>query len=165
MGEHLRRSLEWWSKFLEQVPTRCAGTCPSVAEHLASQYCVCRIVPMRAKARNRILVYSDATGGGKLAWVIEAGEDRRFASTDAPAALRGYLKPRKTQALPPAAVLEPRAFSCAQVTPFELVAALTALEEALKYEGDLEVRENRPAIHGAFVSVARSSSGSTTTLP
>ncbi len=72
---------------------------------------------MGARAQNRLLVYSDATGGGRLAWVIEAGEDRRFAPTDAPAAFQGYLKPRKTQALPPAAVFGPRDLSCAQVPP------------------------------------------------
>ncbi len=71
------RALEWWHAFLQAVPVR--------------------RVPLHWTQRARVSAWADATGGGALAWVVDAGSSRTFASADAPRALWRWLLPRKTQ--------------------------------------------------------------------
>jgi hypothetical protein len=60
--------------------------------------------------RRRMLLYSDATGYGKLAWVADIGGERIYARSSVPRWLQRWVRPRKVQ-----------------VATWELVAALCAL--------------------------------------
>ena len=73
----LRRALEWWCRYLSAVP-------------------VCG-VPLAPRQRRRMLLYSDATGRGRLAWVAEWGSERRWASTSAPSWLHRWALRRRNQ--------------------------------------------------------------------
>ena len=73
----LRRSLEWWARFLQCNPTR--------------------VMPVHWAPRPRIIISSDATGHGDLTYVIAAGDRRFYAAASAPASLRKWLNYRRTQ--------------------------------------------------------------------
>jgi hypothetical protein len=97
ISDRLRRVLQWWQKFLLAAPVR--------------------IIRMTDPPRERVVVFSDATGAGDLAYVIifpagrcefrafttsmrkhECARRRIFASCRGPGPLKRWLKRRKTQA-------------------------------------------------------------------
>ena len=69
-----------------------------------------------------MIVYTDATGRGQLAWTAILGDQRRFARTRAPKWLRDWVCPRQKQ-----------------VSTWELVAALCALGTVLAEYDDIEI--------------------------
>ena len=80
LPHRLRSALEWWLRFLARAP-------------------VCSI-PITPVPRERILIYTDATGGGQLAWVASIrGEAAVFSTTTASAAFKRTLLSRKTQVI------------------------------------------------------------------
>jgi hypothetical protein len=83
-----------------------------------------RSIPLRSgdQIRKRVLVYTDATGRGTMAYVIKGPGCQVFASAEAPAGLRSWLQPRETQ-----------------VGPFELVAAIAGVERAMESFPDCEI--------------------------
>ena len=68
LSRRLRAALAWWMRFLEVVPERRIPASPSPAIVLT--------------------LFSDASGGGRLAWVAVCNGKRFFARSTAPAALR-----------------------------------------------------------------------------
>lgn len=75
----VRCALEWWQQYLHARPKRA--------------------VKIKWERRQRVLVYSDATGKGELCYVI-VGPDgtREWAAARAPRSLKRFLLGRKTQA-------------------------------------------------------------------
>ena len=122
ISEKLRRSLLWIRQYLGNVPRR--------------------VVPLRPKARERVIMYTDATGGGVLAYCILLPDGRKiYSSCRAPRRMRRWLRPRKTSAVcPPGCV-----FACVasplgmrHVAAFELAAAVAAVHHALELVEDPE---------------------------
>ena len=78
MPHRLRAALQWWRQFLESDPQR--------------------TVPMVPPKRGRSIIYSDATGAGKVAWVAQIGDSvRKWAASAVPSSLRKWACHRKTQ--------------------------------------------------------------------
>ena len=75
--QKLRCALVWWDRFL--------GTEPK------------RRVPLTPRTLERLILYTDATGSGSLAWVAILGNQREFARARVPGALRRWALPRKHQ--------------------------------------------------------------------
>jgi len=73
----VRSALVWWQRFLHSQP--------------------CRAVPLSPVVKPRLVVYTDATGAGTLAWVAVLGGRRLFASAPAPGWLKRWACPRKQQ--------------------------------------------------------------------
>jgi len=138
----LKKTLEWWQRFLAATPQR--------------------NIPLRWRAKPRILVYSDATGGGRrrasrayfsfvysrgarLAWVIDDGCQRRYAAAEVPAALRRWVVRRKVQAGARARGAPGGRGGAAcrglrvQVATWELVAALCAIATVLSESDEVEI--------------------------
>jgi hypothetical protein len=86
----LERALFWWLSYLEATPLR--------------------IINLKQVERSRLLLYTDATGEGVIAWVAEYGDRREFASTIVPSALRKWA-----------------CFRLNQIATWELVAAICGL--------------------------------------
>ena len=80
VSARLRRALVWWLEFLAAHPRR--------------------MVLLHAPERPRVLLYTDATGHGRMAWCICEYGEKRFAAVDAPTELRKWVVHRKTQASP-----------------------------------------------------------------
>ena len=77
---------------------------------------------MRPK-RERCILYTDATGQGRMAWVIHCPGLKAWAAADVPAAAKQWAIYRKNQ-----------------IGTWELMAALCALKFLLKYlQGDFEI--------------------------
>ena len=76
----LRCALLWWGRYLAAAPVR--------------------LVPVVPGPRERVILYTDATGGGALAWVADTPWGRWYAAVEAPAALGEWLVPRCTQVIP-----------------------------------------------------------------
>jgi len=77
MPGRLQRALQWWLRYLEAVPVR--------------------ILNLKPVQRSRLLLYTDATGDGVMAWVAEYGNSRRYSSVLVPKALRRWVCYRKNQ--------------------------------------------------------------------
>ena len=73
----LRLALIWWVRYLAATPVR--------------------VIPVVRTWRERVVVYTDATGGGNVAWVIDAPWGRTWAAASVPRALRRWVLPRRTQ--------------------------------------------------------------------
>ena len=79
LGRRLVCALQWWLVFLQRTPAR--------------------TVPLVVQKRGRIIVYSDATGGGALAYVLLLPDGTKFyAAVSAPRAMKRRLKQRRKQA-------------------------------------------------------------------
>ena len=50
----VRRALQWWLQYLQKIPSR--------------------VVPLLAEEKPRVLIWSDATGKGRLAYVIQGSD-------------------------------------------------------------------------------------------
>jgi len=91
LSGRLRRSLRWWLLYLSSLPVR--------------------IVPMVPDAhRLSVILYTDATGDGCVAWVMQFGTERMYSNTWIPGWLHKWVHYRKSQ-----------------IATWELIAALTAL--------------------------------------
>jgi len=77
MPGRLRRALQWWLQYLDAVPVR--------------------TLSLRPVQRSRLLLYTDATGEGVMAWVAEYGNSRRYASIVVPSKLRKWVCYRQNQ--------------------------------------------------------------------
>jgi hypothetical protein len=86
----LRAALLWWLRYLASAPVR----------H----------IPLAPGQRSRLILYTDATGRGALAWVAQWNDRRQFAACKVPRWLRRWVLRRKTQ-----------------IATWELVAAVCAL--------------------------------------
>ena len=75
--QRLRCALLWWDRFLATLPKR--------------------RVPLAPRILTRLILYTDATGSGTLAWVAVLGSERKFARSRVPGALRRWALPRKHQ--------------------------------------------------------------------
>jgi hypothetical protein len=73
----LRRALQWWLRFLPQVPVR--------------------IVPCIPTMRTRVIMYTDAAGDGCMAWVLHVDSLKLFAACRAPRWLTRWVVRRKVQ--------------------------------------------------------------------
>ena len=76
VGMRTRRALEWWLRFLAAAPAR--------------------LVPVIPCNRDRILLFTDAAGSGRLAWVAETPWGRFYSAVEV--TLRKWVLGRKTQA-------------------------------------------------------------------
>ena len=77
ISRRLRRALEWWERFLKCTPKRA--------------------VPFNPQVLPKLVLYTDATGAGSLAWTLVIGERKEFARAWVPRWLRRWAKPRKQQ--------------------------------------------------------------------
>jgi hypothetical protein len=77
LNSRLRRSLEWWLRFLPKAPVR--------------------DIPLTPSIRRRAVVYSDATGGGHLSWVADLGSYRVFSRATIPPWLKRWVHRRRNQ--------------------------------------------------------------------
>ena len=99
-----------------------------------------RVIPLAPRARQRVLLYTDATGGGNVAWVAETPWGRFFAAATVPQRLRRWVVRRKNQArLRPSLTAWRKLWLCWQVATWELLAALVAVHHLLQGSSDLEV--------------------------
>jgi len=73
----LKRSLRWWLRYLESVPIR--------------------LISLKAIERRKLLIYTDATGAGVMAWVAEYGTRKQFSNVAVPPALRRWVCHRQNQ--------------------------------------------------------------------
>ena len=80
-----------------------------------------RVVPLRPRPRSQALLYTDATGGGDVAWVLHWGSLKVYAQALVPRWLRRWVCNRKTQ-----------------IATWELVAALCGLWHVLGMASDQE---------------------------
>ena len=80
------------------------------------------MIQLKREPKSRVLLYTEATGKGLVAWVISGPKGDFFARTTAPGALWLFLQPRETQ-----------------VGPFELAAAIAGIEAVLGMYSDCEV--------------------------
>ena len=95
--------LQWWLRFLEQPPSRS--------------------VPVMRPQRERCILYTDATGQGRMAWVILAPGLKAWAAADVPTAAKQWALYRKNQ-----------------IGTWELMAALCALKFLIEYlPGEYEI--------------------------
>ena len=85
-------ALQWWARFLQQVPRR--------------------RIPVNPAARPRILLYTDATGRGELCWAAETPWGRAWAAAGVPRSLRRWVVRRKKQAWASAVFARRRALVC-----------------------------------------------------
>ena len=82
-----------------------------------------RIVPVQQPERRRCILYTDATGKGRMAWVIQAPGFKAWAAADVPAAAKRWALQRKNQ-----------------IGTWELMAAICALKLVLaRLQGDFEI--------------------------
>ena len=77
LSGRVKRSLLWWLRFLSSVP--------------------CRTVLCTQPSRLRCVVYSDATGGGNLAWAICLPNQRLWSASVVPRAVWRWARHRKNQ--------------------------------------------------------------------
>ena len=99
LSRRLEAALVWWCRFLEAGPTSRVAYAPP--------------------ERRRVILYTDATGGGRVAWTLDCGDGRReWAAAQTPRWLRRKVQRRR-----------------AQVATWELCAALAAVWALLDREG------------------------------
>ena len=117
VSNRLRRALTWWDRFLASQPVR--------------------RVPLAPRLLDRLILYTDATGSGGLAWVAILGNLREFARAQVPPALRRWALPRKQQ-----------------IGTWELLAAVCALWQLFdKVRAPVEILlfVDNTAAHGTIV--------------
>ncbi len=98
IGGRFRRALQWWRSFIPQVSRARLSLVPQGS--LRAQV-PRRVVPLAPGIRQRVTVFSDATGAGNLAWVAETPTGRWWSAADVPSRLRKWVvwrRRRKTQA-------------------------------------------------------------------
>ena len=117
VSNRLRRALAWWDRFLASQPSR--------------------RVPLAPRILDRLILYTDATGSGALAWVAVLGNLREYARAQVPPALRRWALPRKQQ-----------------IGTWELLAAVCALWQLFdKVRAPVEILlfVDNTAAHGTIV--------------
>jgi len=77
VSRRMMAALQWWLRYLEARPVR--------------------IVSLLQWQRPRLLLYTDATGSGNMAWVAEVGSHRLYSRTVVPTSLRKWARFRKNQ--------------------------------------------------------------------
>ena len=77
LTHRVRRSLQWWLRFLPEVPVR--------------------VVPCVPMLRERMTIYIDAAGDGCLAWVLHIGTVKLFAAIKVPTWLQKWVVKRQVQ--------------------------------------------------------------------
>ena len=92
LSVRLQRVLGWWVRYLAAVPMR--------------------VVPLVPQPRQRVLIYTDATGKGALAWVAETPWGRYYAAAEVPAGLRKWAVRRRTQVAAASVRLRPWGAAC-----------------------------------------------------
>ena len=103
LSQRTRLCLQWWVRFLEAPPARC--------------------VPVQCPERTRCILYTDATGQGRMAWVIQSPYLKAWSASVVPAAAREWARYRKNQ-----------------VGTWELMAAVCGLKFLISTApGDLEI--------------------------
>ncbi len=113
-----------------------------------------------AQERPRVLLYTDATGGGEMAWVAMTPWGRVWAAAPAPQSLRRWVLRRKTQvpAVASFTVLLSQA-SRDKVATWELVAALVGLRAVMQGTESLEAGRALPGLRSGGRRWARACAG------
>ena len=103
LSQRTKLCLRWWLRFLQEPPSRS--------------------VPVMRRQKKRCILYTDATGQGRMAWVIQTPCLKAWAAADVPAKARQWVLHRKNQ-----------------IGTWELMAALCALKFLLSYlPGEFEI--------------------------
>jgi len=101
LSGRLKRALKWWLRYLNAIPIR--------------------FVSLSQIERRRLLLYTDATGNGIMAWVAEYGNQRHYASVMVSSRLRKWVCYRQNQ-----------------IATWELVAAICGLWQFLEGPRQIE---------------------------
>ena len=124
LSSRVRLSLQWWLRFLETKPRR--------------------VIPVRQPARQKCILYSDAAGSGRMAWVCHSSDFKSFATASVPNRALQWVHFRKNQ-----------------IGTWELLAAVCALQWIVARAGqDVEVVcfvDNRTALGSILRGCSRQS--------
>ena len=158
MSSRLRDCLSWRLRFLAIAPVRTTPMSEVARKHHKTMHPGFHCSRLRPR---RVLVYTDATGGGVLAFVMllpcgrlsacasrAPGSHQRvlsllrriLASTRAPNRLRKWPTQRKTQARRPVVLSGADSSAPRQVAAYALAAAVAAIHFAMSQVPDAEVR-------------------------